>query len=59
MSSVALDASAILAFLFNEQGAEKLTPGIFLSLVVSKTKPSNAVVPVPPSVPPSVVDTPI
>jgi len=35
MSKAALDASAILAFLFNERGAEKLTPEILAAALVS------------------------
>jgi PIN domain nuclease of toxin-antitoxin system len=35
MSKAALDASAILAFLFNERGAEKLTPEILTTALVS------------------------
>lgn len=35
MSEAALDASAILAFLFNERGAEKLTPEILATALIS------------------------
>jgi PIN domain nuclease of toxin-antitoxin system len=35
MSEIVLDASAILAFLFDERGAENLTPEIFATAVVS------------------------
>jgi PIN domain nuclease of toxin-antitoxin system len=35
MSDAALDASAILAFLFNERGADKLTSEILASALVS------------------------
>jgi len=35
MSKAALDASAILAYLFNERGAERLTPEILADALVS------------------------
>ena len=35
MSKAALDASAILAYLFNERGAERLTPEILATALVS------------------------
>ena len=35
MSKAALDASAILAYLFNERGAERLTPEVLADALVS------------------------